>query len=496
MAPRAPVVLLLAVLPTACSDNGFTQLTQEDLFQQNRLNTVDVLLVVDNSCSMIEEQSKLATNFDSFIQYFDDADVDWQIGVITTDTNDPKFSGHLIGGDDELVLVNTEGRAVDEVAYDQSWPVGPGVVFSLDPSWYSGVGNDTLDHWCTAAAATPGAANGGCSGSGGGTDARNAAVIFTEFVPDPDGVDDALGEWAEITNISDADVDLTGWSLADNGRNRFDLPDGIVLAPGDRLVFGRSDDSAQNGGIPVDVAVGPDFTLNNHDLVITPATDAASEVFAEMVAQGTTGSGIEMGLEAARLALSEPLLSGENAGFLRPEANLSMLVVSDEEDSSPQSVNDYLNFFTMLKGEAAYRNHALFNVSSVVGDTPPEFDGEPSCSSANGFADYGSRYVYASNRTGGLLDSICDEDFSPIVEQLGLTLSGLQAEFALSRVPILDTLKVSLYADSTEESKIKDLTLDVDYTYVEERNAIHFEYEQIPASQQYILAEYKIESGG
>ena len=107
----------------------------------------------------------------------------------------------------------------------------------------------------------------------------------------------------------------------------------------------------------------------------------------------------------------------------------------------------------------------------------------------------GRRYVYAANRTEGLLDSICAEDFSPIVDRLGLTLSGLQSVFALSRVPVLDTLEVSLYADPSDDSKIRDLTIDVDFTYVEEDNTLLFEGDQVPASQQFILAEYRVQSG-
>lgn len=488
--------MLFTLLLMSCSDNGFTQLTQTDVFQQNRLNTVDVLIVVDNSCSMIEEQKKLAGNFDSFIQFFDSADVDWQIGVVTTDTEQEQFSGHLLGGDDEIILAGPDGTPEDSVAYTKAWPVGPGVVFSLDPSWESGTGNDLADHWCTDQAATPGAANPGCGGGGEGASADRGAVIITEFLPDPDGVADEDGEWVEVTNVSDADVDLTGYTLLDAGRNSFAIPSGTTIRAGRSLVFGRSADTARNGGVPVDVAMGTDFTLNNHDLYLTRDTEGASEIFAEMVAQGTSGSGTEMGLEAPRMALSEPLVSGDNAGFLRDDANLSLLIVSDEQDSSPLSVPDYLNFFASLKGEAAYRDHSLMNISAVVGSTPPDFDGEPSCSSANGNATYGSRYVYAANQTEGLLNSICDEDFSPIVEQLGLTLSGLVAEFTLSRVPVLDTLKVALYASDDSGSKIRDLERDVDFTYVEESNSILFQNDQVPESQQYVVADYRVQSGG
>ena len=494
-------VLVLTIL-AGCSDYGYSQPTQEDVFVQNRLNTVDLLLVVDNSCSMVEEQNKLATNFENFIQYFDDAQVDWQLGVVTTDMEQEQFSGKLIGGDDEIVVTDADGREVDRVVYDRAWPIAPGVVLSLDPSYYAATSNDSASKWCTDVAASPGATNAGCGGTGGGVDPSRGALVITEFLPDPDGVADDAGEWVELTNVSAETLDLTGYSLVDDGLNVYTFPDGFTVAAGEAFVLGRTLDVT--GAV---LALGDAFTLNNHDLYITSQTEGPSEIFQEMVAQGITGSGLEMGLEAVYSATSAPLMTfdeaglpvpdggAHNDGFLRADANLSVLIVSDEEDSSPMPVTDYLRAFADLKGEAAYRDHALMNISAVIGDRAPEFDGEPSCSSANGQADWGRRYLSAVEQTEGLVDSICDDDFSPIVNELGLTLSGLEAEFALSRVPVLSTLKVSIYNDASEESKDRDLTLDTDFTYIEESNTIRFEYDQVPKPQQYILAEYKVQSG-
>jgi hypothetical protein len=488
----------LPVLLAACSENTFSQVTQEDLFQQNRLNTVDLLVVVDNSCSMVEEQDKLATNFDTFINYFQDANVDWQIGVITTDMEQEQFQGHLVGSDDELMLIDAEGRVKDEVGYDASWAIAPGQVLALDPSWMTSTSNDSRDHWCVASTPSPGEANPSCSlpEVGNGANPALGPVIFTEFLADPAGVADADGEWFELTNISDLALDLTGFRVIDTGRNDFALPAGTTMEPGESLVFGRQADSAVNGGVTVDVAVGEDVTLNNDVKILTPEVEGASEIFEEMVAQGTSGSGLEMGLESVRMAITEPLVSGDNAGFSREEANLSILVVSDEEDTSPRPVDEYLRIFADHKGPEAYRDHARMNVSAVVGNEPPEFDGDYSCVSENAAADYGHRYMDAVSKTEGLSDSICDDDFSPIVSQLGLTLSGLVAEFELSRVPELDSLTASLYDGAEEADKVRDLVLDVDFAYVEESNSVRFEYDQVPAPLQYVRVIYKIRSGG
>ncbi len=489
--------MVALVLLVGCNETGFTQLERVDSFQQKRRTTFDLLLVVDNSCSMIEEQKKLASNFSAFIQFFEGGEVDWQLGVVLTDVEDIPNAGHLVGGDDEIVLVNAAGNEQDRVEYSHAWGVTAGSAYSLDPSWYTAVMNDSLTHWCQAPAGSPGAANASCGLSleGGGADSRYGEVIVTEFLADPEGVADDMGEWVELTNISEAEVDLSGWGLVDDGRNAYTVPDGTTIAAGASLVLARTSDSATNGGIDGTLALGTDFTLNNDVLYLTSTTEGADEIFQEMVAQGTSGSGLEAGFEAVRLATNDEARAGHNAGFIRDDASFNVLIVSDEEDLSPDPVDQYLIDYANLKGDAAFRDHSLMNVSAVVGSDPPEFAGEASCISENGAAVYGHRYVDAVAKTGGLVDSICDEDFSPIVAELGLTLSGLQAEFELSSYPVVSSLKVALYNSAETESKDRDLTLDTDYTYVEERNSLRFEFEQVPASEQYILAEYTVRSG-
>ncbi|MCP4806655.1 MAG: lamin tail domain-containing protein [Proteobacteria bacterium] len=515
--------LVLSLL--GCTDYEFFNQKHTDVFQQNSRKVVDILLVVDNSCSMYEEQNKLATNFDAFIQYFDGVDVDYQLAVITTDTVNEGFMGKFVGGDDEIILSGPTGALVDRVAYDRDWTIPEGASLSLDPSIESGVFNDVQENWCAATDdmssgdyGTPGAANPAC-GAGGPNDSGDSTppdsddpaeedsgdtvatpqagdVIVTEFLANPAAVADPVGEWVELKNITDHDVDLSGSTLADGGRNLFTFPDGVVVAAGSYLVLARSDDSDANGGIEGAIALGEDFTLNDSVTVINADTDNASEVFAEQVAQGVSGSGIEMGLEAARMAFQDELLETTNAGFLREEANLSFIFVSDEDDDSPYAVDDYLRYYAGLKGDEAFRDHQMFNVSAVVGDSEPEFWGEPSCTSEDGNADYGKRYIDLASRTQGLVDSICDEDFSPIAADLGLILSGLAVEFELSAQPDETSIEVALYEDSADESFVRDLEKDVDFTYVRERNSIRFEEDQVPPPSWYFTVSYDVLATG
>jgi hypothetical protein len=203
-----------------------------------------------------------------------------------------------------------------------------------------------------------------------------------------------------------------------------------------------------------------------------------------------------MGLEAARTALSPDLVSGPNAGFLRDDANLSLIFVSDENDYSPSPVDDYLRFFNDLKGQEAYRYPGLVTISAVAGIEEPEYEGQPSCESDGGFATFGIRYVDLASRTQGVTESICDDDFGPIAVELGLLASGLEIEFVLSDAANEETLVVKLYADQSDESYIRDLVKDEEWTYVPQNNAIRFEPDQVPPSQTVIVAEYEVLGAG
>lgn len=76
---------------TYTSDMGMMHY-EHFLIKENR--SADVLMVVDNSCSMSEEQAELASNTHLFIDSLDAARIDYRIAVITTD--DPKFVGPVI----------------------------------------------------------------------------------------------------------------------------------------------------------------------------------------------------------------------------------------------------------------------------------------------------------------------------------------------------------------------------------------------------------------
>lgn len=113
---------------------------QQDVITQTTIPEVDILWVVDNSCSMADEQARLSSNFGSFIQFFVNSGLDWHIGVVSTDTAASGHSGKLqrsptagsrflssemddnvvIAGFQEMVDLGTNGSA-DEKGIRAAW---------------------------------------------------------------------------------------------------------------------------------------------------------------------------------------------------------------------------------------------------------------------------------------------------------------------------------------------------------------------------------------
>jgi hypothetical protein len=172
--------------------------------------------------------------------------------------------------------------------------------------------------------------------------------------------------------------------------------------------------------------------------IIDRTTPDPLAAFANNVKVGTSGGGNEMGILAAHQAITEPLRSGANAGFLRDDASLAIIFVSDEDDHSYGDVQYYSRFFSAFKGVGNERRVIL---AAIVGDVP---DG---CTGAGGRASPGTIYHQLIDKLGGTTASICASDFSLTLQQLGLTVAGLSRKFLLSRQPDPATVQVRVDED-------------------------------------------------
>ncbi len=200
---------------------------------------------------------------------------------------------------------------------------------------------------------------------------------------------------------------------------------GLEPSPGGWSVCPGGAEGGENGRL---------FPVNGASpRIIRPTTPNAAAVFSTNVQVGWCHWN-EQGLEAAYRALSSPLVDNAddprtaqgndgNLGFLRSDAKLAIVIVSDEEDFSPQPPSFYTTFFQALKGN----DPSMLSVSVIVGPT-----NLATCATAS---SSGTRYMQVAKDTGGVIESICTPNWADSLKNISTNAFGPKRRFPLTELP-------------------------------------------------------------
>lgn len=162
---------------------------------------------------------------------------------------------------------------------------------------------------------------------------------------------------------------------------------------------------------------------------LTADTPGVQTVFRERILQGNGGPAPERGLDTSWLALTDPMASSHNRGFRREGAALHVVVISDQRDYSTEiQVPEYVSF---LRTQADDPEDV--SLSAIVG-----FEGE-SCS---GYVEPGYGYLEVARQTGGVLVSICEEDWGIALDAIGALAVAGDGVYYLKEAPAAETLEV------------------------------------------------------
>jgi hypothetical protein len=108
------------------------------------------------------------------------------------------------------------------------------------------------------------------------------ALVITEIQKDPEAVLDAEGEWFEVYNTTDADIDINAWTLSDTGtdNHRIYMPGGVVVPTGAYFVLGVNGDADTNGGVTVGYDYSAFNLANADDEIILKSGETVVDVVA------------------------------------------------------------------------------------------------------------------------------------------------------------------------------------------------------------------------
>ncbi len=212
--------------------------------------------------------------------------------------------------------------------------------------------------------------------------------------------------------------------------------------------------------------------------VLTPTTPDVANKFKAKVNVGTVGSATEMEFAPTLAALTAPLIVAENANFLRDDANLAVVAVTDEIEQSPQAPSYYFNAFLNIKG---FKRANMFSFNAIF-PLPP-------CAVGSGVD---ARMNDMVTQTNGVKESICTLDWAKALEQLGKTAFGYRTNFFLNSVP-------DLTGGKQIEVKVNGVVLpQVDsrgatvWAYDSTANSVNFEPMFVPEPGQTLTITYRV----
>ncbi len=170
------------------------------------------------------------------------------------------------------------------------------------------------------------------------------------------------------------------------------------------------------------------YGLTHPERFLTPGTSDFVNKLKTKIQMPPSGS-TESCLQAAMIALTDPLVANGNAGFLRPDAHLAVLCLTDAPDRSAPSADWYLNRFLNLKG---HTDRNAFSFSAIAGFDPAP----PTGCMYDGGPDDG-RLAQLVEKAHGVRMELCAyaADYSDFMADLGVFASRSRAPFFLKGTP-------------------------------------------------------------
>lgn len=221
--------------------------------------------------------------------------------------------------------------------------------------------------------------------------------------------------------------------------------------------------------------------LNKH--YITSQDDLASVKIAfagTIQRKANEGSGNEQGIlatyRAIERALDSSTTSNPNIGFIRPEATLAVIVVTDADETGKLTSKSLPeNLIQLVQTKYPEKNFKFNSIIVKPNDINCKNNKTVYTNSLNVLATnsnetYGTRYSQLSELTAGIVGDICAEDYGDQLSQIGQSTYDQIKEFTLDCSPIDSNQDGQMDVTVTDSINQKILT-----NYIVEKNRIQFD---------------------
>lgn len=206
----------------------------------------------------------------------------------------------------------------------------------------------------------------------------------------------------------------------------------------------------------------------------------------------TQGSSLEKGLEAVKSVLSPDYQNGEGQNFLRSDALLVIVYISNENDKSSNVVTAgtdktkyYSDFLDQLKPTWSNGQRSwIFNFIGFITAGDPCVGGD-----FTGYKEIGVNQMEMAQKSNGRIESICQASFASAISNIRARLVEYLTDYKLSKAPDVESIRVYV------NKQLIPMDATTGWSYVAELNAVRFHGASVPKADDDIRIEF-LPSGG
>ncbi len=200
-----------------------------------------------------------------------------------------------------------------------------------------------------------------------------------------------------------------------------------------RVALTTTDPTSQKWG---DGLLLPMKGLNNQYYITSDMNaDTAQKVLGNTIQRSEQGSPSEQGIFVTYRAIERSLdaKASPNKQFFRNDANLAVIVISDEDESATKPKNIPENLVDMVKSTWSWKKFVWHSLITVPGDK--------NCLNTNGYT-YGSTYHKMSLLTGAgtvggaIIGSVCEADYGSQLKGIANSVQDMQKIMQLQCAPL------------------------------------------------------------
>jgi hypothetical protein len=178
---------------------------------------------------------------------------------------------------------------------------------------------------------------------------------------------------------------------------------------------------------PFDSVTGNQYVLRSSQV---SAADA-QVMLANAIQMGTYGSGDERGINATYRAVQRAASPSVNKDFFRADAKLAVITISDEDECSNGSCSgsnssNPNNLISLISSQ--FNGAKAFTFNSIIW-----IPNDTTCSTGG---NQGNTYKQISNMTGGVMASICSNDYATPLASIGNRVVNLVNDVTLTCQPV------------------------------------------------------------